>query len=69
MAPAIPAWLAITNPTPPAVKRKFIICFFVKLSRSLSINSIPGRVPDEPAVGVAQTTPIAALTSLVAIAL
>ena len=32
------------------------------------MNNTPGKVPDDPAVGVAQITPIAALTSLVATA-
>ncbi|KRL24095.1 hypothetical protein FC37_GL000683 [Lactobacillus gallinarum DSM 10532 = JCM 2011] len=68
VAPAISALLAITRPNPPAVKRKRIICSSVKLSRFSNKNKTPGKIPEEPAVGVAQMTPIAALTSLVATA-
>ena len=37
---------------------------------ALLFNAIitPGKVPDEPAVGVAHTTPMAAFTSLIAMA-
>ena len=68
VAPAISALFPITNPIPPAVKRKRIICSSVKSSFFSSINKMPGSVPEEPAVGVAQITPIAAFTSFVATA-
>ena len=55
-------------PIPPAVNKKRSIWSSVNFRRSLRANKIPGRVPEEPAVGVAQITPMAALTSLVAIA-
>ncbi|CPS21522.1 Uncharacterised protein [Chlamydia trachomatis] len=55
-------------PKPPAVKRKRIICSSLSCNLFSNKNRTPGKVPEEPAVGVAQTTPIAALTSLVAMA-
>ena len=68
VAPAISAFLAITRPNPPAVKRERIICSSLRSILFSNKNKTPGKVPEDPAVGVAQITPIEALTSLVATA-
>src|SRR5699024_1207333 len=61
VAPAMQALLAITIPNPPAVNKNLTIC-------SSSNPNLFSRVPEDPAVGVAHITPIAALTSFVAMA-
>ena len=68
-APAIMALFAITMPKPLAQNSIWTICSSVRPSLSLIANITPGKVPDEPAVGVAQMIPNEALTSLVAMAL
>ena len=66
VAPAIIALLAVTIPNALAQKRKAIIWSVVNPRFFCNANNTPGIVPEEPAVGVAQINPMAALTSFVA---
>ncbi|SCU54868.1 Uncharacterised protein [Staphylococcus aureus] len=59
---------ATTRPNNAEVNKKSIICSSVKSCVFSNLKSAPGMVPEEPAVGVAQIIPIAALTSFVAMA-
>src|SRR5690606_15040050 len=68
-APEINALLAITYPMAPPTNRARTICSRLLPKRSAAANTQPGRMPQEPAVGVATIVPIAAFTSEVAVAL
>src|SRR5699024_5393707 len=64
-APEILALFATTKPKAPEVKRKRTFCSSVMDGSFWTMaKSTPGTTPAEPAVGVAQILPIAALTSL-----
>ena len=65
VAPAIIALLATTIPKAAEVKRNRTCCSWFKFIVSAIENTTPGKVPLAPAVGVAHTSPIAALTSFV----
>ena len=67
-APEMPARLAITKPTAPAVNRWRTTTSSGSPIFSWMASITPGRTPEEPAVGVAQMRPMAAFTSLVAMA-
>ena len=60
-APAIEAVWAITIPNAPAVKMDITISLFGSPLSSYMETRQPGRIPQEPAVGVATILPIAAL--------
>ncbi|MNN39192.1 hypothetical protein D3C81_1532220 [compost metagenome] len=67
-APEIKDWFAMTIPIAPEVNRKRTIISRLTPSSGANPNKHPGITPQAPAVGVATIVPIAALTSLVAIA-
>src|SRR5699024_276667 len=68
-APDIIALLATTKPKAPEVNKNRTISSLVGFNCSFTAKRTPGTQPALPAVGVAQITPIAALTSFVAIVL
>ncbi len=63
-APEMTALLAMTRPIAPAQNSAFTTSSSLAPSCSWADSSTPGSTPQEPAVGVAQMRPMAALTSL-----
>ena len=65
-APAMVARWAITMPKAPAVKRLITAASRVHLPSASRDATVPGNIPQEPAVGAATMRPMAALFSLTA---